>query len=164
MVSYIASRRGYPSWWNDDDKAAADKVNNEILPAYYKAKVDADEHLAALAHKRGKGFQGINLRPGTLKDDKAKRKVNIGTLSRQRIYCIASANPGTGKTSARGDVTREDVALVAAALLQRDDANGWYDLLNGDDEIEPAIDKLAKEGWDAMQDGEDLQRIYALAK
>ena len=26
MISYIASRKGYPKWWNDDDKKAADKV------------------------------------------------------------------------------------------------------------------------------------------
>ncbi len=26
MISYIASRKGYPRWWNDDDKQAADKV------------------------------------------------------------------------------------------------------------------------------------------
>jgi hypothetical protein len=81
MVSYIASRRGYPSWWNDEDRAAANKVNTEILPAYYQAKVAADEHLAALAHNRGKGFQAINLRPGTLKDGAATGKVNLGKCS-----------------------------------------------------------------------------------
>ena len=26
MVSYIASRKGYPKWWNDDDRKAADKA------------------------------------------------------------------------------------------------------------------------------------------
>lgn len=80
MVSYIASRRGYPSWWNADDKAAADKVNTETLPHYYKAKVAADEHLAALAKKRGSGFQAINLRPGTLSDEAATGKVWLGEL------------------------------------------------------------------------------------
>lgn len=69
-----------------------------------------------------------------------------------------------GKTSARGKVTREDVAKVAAALLERDDVEGWYDLLNGDDDIDAAVERLAKQGWDAMQDGEDLERIYGLAK
>ena len=80
MVSYISSRRGYPSWWNDEDKAAADKVNDEVLPAYFQAKVDADEHLAALAHKRGKAFQAINLRPGSLTDEVATGKVLLGEL------------------------------------------------------------------------------------
>ena len=68
-----------------------------------------------------------------------------------------------GKTSSRGKVTREDVARVAVALLERDDVQGWWDLLEGDEDIEPAVAKLAKEGWDAMLDGEDLERIHAVA-
>lgn len=55
------------------------------------------------------------------------------------------------------------MAKVAVALLERDDVQGWWDLLEGDEDIEPAVDRLAKEGWDAMQDGEDLERIYAVA-
>jgi hypothetical protein len=78
MVSFISSRRGYPSWWTEEDRVAADKVKTEGLPAYYRAKVAADEHLAALAKKRGKGFQAINLRPGTLKDEPATGKVLLG--------------------------------------------------------------------------------------
>ena len=81
MVSYIASRKGYPKWWNDEDKKAADKVNNEILPKYYLAKVEADEHLAALAYQRNKkdpAFQAINLRPGTLSDEPGSGKVKLG--------------------------------------------------------------------------------------
>ena len=88
MVSYIASRRGYPSWWTADDRAAADKVNTQTLPAYYKAKVAADEHLAALAKKRGKGFQAINLRPGTLSDDPAGGKVWLGEFSLSSCFCM----------------------------------------------------------------------------
>ncbi|ETN43884.1 uncharacterized protein HMPREF1541_11015 [Cyphellophora europaea CBS 101466] len=145
MISYVASRRGYPSWWNAEDRAAADKVNTETLPAYYKAKVAADEHLAAVAKKRGKGFQAINLRPGTLADDEGTGRVWLG------------------KTSSRGKISREDVARVAVELLERDDVQGWWDLLQGEDEIKPAVEKLAKEGWDAMMDGEDLDRIYSVA-
>lgn len=26
MISYIASRKGYPKWWNDEDRKAADKA------------------------------------------------------------------------------------------------------------------------------------------
>jgi hypothetical protein len=52
---------------------------------------------------------------------------------------------------------------VAAALLERDDVQGWWDLLQGEDNIETSIDRLAKEGWDAMLDGEDLDRIYSVA-
>ncbi len=57
-------------------------------------------------------------------------------------------------------ISRADVAAVAAALLSRDDTRGWYDLLQGDDDIESAIDALVKEGFDGIE-GEDLDRIYA---
>lgn len=48
-------------------------------------------------------------------------------------------------------------------MLERDDVQGWWDLLEGDEEIGSAVDRLAKEGWDAMLDGEDLERIYDVA-
>src|SRR3954469_6685808 len=51
-VSYISSRRNKPSWWSDADWAYATKVNEEILPAYHKAKVAADEVLTVLAKER----------------------------------------------------------------------------------------------------------------
>jgi hypothetical protein len=70
----------------------------------------------------------------------------------------------TGKTSARGNVPREDVARVAAALLERDDVQGWWDLLEGEEEIDAAINRLAGDNWDAMQDGEDLGRIHGLVQ
>ena len=82
MVSYIASRKGYPPWWNEEDRKAADHVNRELLPHYFQAKVEADEHLEALAKKRwasgDKEFQAINLRPGTLKDEPGTGKVLLG--------------------------------------------------------------------------------------
>lgn len=145
MVSYIASRQGRPSWWTDDDQEAADHVNKKVLPHYFAAKVEADEHLAAVAKKRNQtdpAFQAIDLRPGTLKDDPSDGKVTLG------------------KTKARGDVSRESVARVAAALLERSDTRGWYDLLNGDEPIEEAVARLVGEGWDGIE-GEDLDRIYA---
>ncbi len=55
---------------------------------------------------------------------------------------------------------REDVAAVAAALLDREDTRGWFDLLQGDTSIAEAIDELVKNGHDGLQ-GEDLDRIYA---
>jgi nucleoside-diphosphate-sugar epimerase len=145
IVSYIASRKGRPSWWNDDDWKSAEQVNTKILPAYFAAKVEADEHLVAVAKKRNDkdpSFQAINLRPGTLKDNPSTGKVTLG------------------KTSARGDVNRETVAEVAAALLERDDTRGWYDLLEGDEPIDDAVARLVKEKWDGIE-GEDLDRIYA---
>ena len=120
-------------------------MNEKVLADYYKAKVEADEYLLALSEKRRKedpGFQMINLRPGTLKDGPGTGKVKMG------------------KTSSRGDVQRADVAAVAAALIEREDTNGYFDLLNGDNGIEAEIDRLVKEGHDGTE-GEDLQHIYS---
>ncbi|KIX99267.1 uncharacterized protein Z520_04843 [Fonsecaea multimorphosa CBS 102226] len=146
MVSYHASRRGYPPWWTDEDRKAADNTNQNILPAYYQAKVEADEHLEALAKKRfdsgDQEFQAINLRPGTLTDKPGTGKVTLG------------------KTHVGGGVPREDVARVAAALLDRNDTRGWFDLLEGDVPIEEAIDSLVKSGHNGLE-GEDMQRIWA---
>jgi len=148
MVSYIASRRGSPPWWTDADKKEAEHVNTTVLANYFKAKVEADEYLEALTQKRldsgDTSFQTINLRPGTLTDSPGTGKVSLG------------------KTTARGSVTRENVALVADALLARDDTRGWFDLLDGDDDIEDAIDKLVKSGHNGLE-GEDMERIHALA-
>ncbi|OCT45571.1 NAD dependent epimerase/dehydratase family protein [Cladophialophora carrionii] len=146
LVSYIASRKGYPPWWTDEDKKAADKVNHEILPHYYQAKVEADEHLEALTKKRLGGgdqdFQAINLRPGSLTDAPGTGKVKLG------------------KTPSRGSIPRQDVARVAAALLDRNDTRGWFDLLEGDDPIEEAVDKLVRNNHDGLE-GEDMERIWA---
>lgn len=145
MVSYIASRRASPPWWTAEDTAAAEHVNTKVLPAYFAAKVEADEHLAAAAKKRAetdKEFQAINLRPGALKDEPSNGKVLLG------------------KTGSRGDVSRESVAKVAAALLNTTGARGWYDLLNGDEPIEEAVERVVKEGFDGIE-GEDLERIFA---
>lgn len=145
MVSYIASRRNMPPWWNDKDWEAAQHVNTQVLPAYFASKVEADEHLTASANKRMKGgdskFQMINLRPGTLTDDPA-------------------GNVNLGQTPARGKVSREAVAQVAAALLARTDTRGYFDLLDGDEPIDAAIDRLVKEEHNGLQ-GEDMDRIYA---
>lgn len=97
LVSYIASRKGYPPWWNDEDKKAADHVNTNVLPAYFKAKVEADEHLETLTQKRlesgDKAFQAINLRPGTLTDDPPSERVSLGkTTSRKPSLGILTSS------------------------------------------------------------------------
>lgn len=147
MVSYIGSRHGRPPWWSDEDYAKSQEVNTKILPAYFKAKVEADEHFAALAHHRNIAqkdvtFQGINLRPGTLTDEPGSGKVMLG------------------KTPSRGRVSRASVARVAVELLSRADTRGWYDLLDGDEDIAEAVSRLAAVGWDGI-DGEDLDAIHA---
>jgi nucleoside-diphosphate-sugar epimerase len=146
MVSYIASRRNRAPWWTDQDWATAQRVNNEILPHYHKAKVEADEYLTAVAKKRvdsgDSNFRCIILRPGTLTDADGQGKVLLG------------------KTPSSGKIPRADVAAVAVKLLERDQAKGWYDLLEGNDSISKAVDDVIQNGVDCIE-GEDLERIYA---
>lgn len=141
MVSYLGSRRTQPTWMPDSEWAGVVKTNTEILPTYAKAKMEADEYMTALAAQRKhdpRPFQAINLRPGILKDDPATRKVELGMTPK-----------------GRGSVTREDVAIVADQLLVRADTEGWIDLVNGDEEVEEAVERVAREKVDAVQ-GEDV--------
>ncbi|KAK2598441.1 hypothetical protein N8I77_011857 [Diaporthe amygdali] len=134
-ISYLDSRRNKPSWWNDDDWKAAEEVNYKVLPNYYKAKIAADEVLYEESAKRGKDFIGINLRPGTLSLDPAG-KIELGKT----------------KTS-RGKVSREAVARVSAALLEAEGVkNSWIDLLDGDEEIDEAVQRVVSEGVDAAEE------------
>ncbi|KAK6535540.1 hypothetical protein TWF694_001994 [Orbilia ellipsospora] len=144
LVSYIASRRGVPPWWSEEDVKSAEHVNSKILANYFKAKVDADEYLLArakAARESGKEFFDICLRPGTLTDDDGGNGVLLG------------------KTSSRGDVSRTDVARVASALLDTE-YKGWLDMLKGNESVEDAVSRVVKDKVDCVE-GEDLNRIYA---
>lgn len=151
LVSHNGSRRNKPAWMTDADWASIQKVWAEVLPDYCRAKLEADEFMAAMAKKRGdqdreRGagtkFQSISLRPGPLSDEPASGKVLLG------------------KTGMKGTVSREDVAAVADQLLARDDTRGWYDLLSGDEPIDKAVERVVKDKVDAIE-GEDLEKIYA---
>lgn len=146
-VSYLASRRGSPPWWTDKDAQHAEKINTEILPTYYQAKVAADEVLTVLAKRRyeeevKKGvkeedaFCGISLRPGTLTDEPSKG-VRMG-----KVGC-------DGKTS------REAVAESVAAVLETSGARGWFDVVDGEKAAREEVEKCVKENVDAVE-GEDL--------
>ncbi|EAW18604.1 uncharacterized protein NFIA_085580 [Aspergillus fischeri NRRL 181] len=141
LVSWLGSRRVHPSWMSDEDWASIQNVFNNVLPVYAKAKLEADEYMTALAARRkqsgGPKLQAICLRPGTLTDEPATGRVALG------------------KTRGVGNVTREDVARVADQLLARADTEGWYDLLNGEEPIEEAVERVAREKVDAV-DGEDV--------
>ncbi|EOO01024.1 putative nad dependent epimerase dehydratase protein [Phaeoacremonium minimum UCRPA7] len=125
--------------------AAAEKSS---YPDTWQAKLEADEYLVALAEARarrgGPPFQAISLRPTWLTNARGTRHVQLG-----KAGCV-------------GQVTREDVAAVAVSLLSRDDTRGWFDLFQGPDEIEKAVDKVVRDGINCV-DGEDLDRIYQLA-
>ena len=117
-------------------------VNNEVLPDYAKAKLDADECLVALAKQRrdkGHAFQDIVLRPGHLTDDPPLGKVTLGY------------------TRGKGEVSRADVADVAVKLLETD-YRGYLDLLAGEESIDEAIVRVRKDKIDAFK-GEDEQAI-----
>ncbi|KAK7718514.1 hypothetical protein SLS64_002469 [Diaporthe eres] len=134
-ISYLDSRRNKPSWWNDDDWKAAEEVNHKILPNYYIAKLAADEALYQESARRGSGFVGINLRPGTLSTEPAG-KVELGK---------------TG--TSRGKVSRESVAQVSAALLEAEGVrNSWVDLLDGDEEVGAAVQRVVRDGVDAAEE------------
>ncbi|KAJ5569762.1 uncharacterized protein N7459_009192 [Penicillium hispanicum] len=141
MVSFLGSRRIRPSWIPEDDWEGMETVKREKLATYSKAKLEADEYMTALAARRKQDprpFQAINLRPGTLTDEPATRKVELGKTSKGRGY-----------------VTREDVAIVADQLLARADTEGWIDLVNGDVPVEEAVEKVATQKIDAVE-GEDV--------
>jgi len=138
MISYLGSRRSKPAWWSDDAWASAEDVNNRVLPDYYRAKLAADEVLYAVSKERGSGFVGINLRPGTLTLDPAG-KVELGKTK-----------------DSRGKVSRETVAKVADLLLAAEGVkNTWLDLLDGEEEMGSAVDRVVREGVNAAE-GEEI--------
>lgn len=140
MISYLASRRSKPSWWDDDGWKGAEEVNTKILPDYYKAKIAADEVLYGESASKGPAFVGINLRPATLTDEPAGR-VELGRTA-----------------SSRGSVSRETVARVAAALLEAEGVkNSWIDLASGEEEVGAAVQRVVSEGVDAAE-GEPIYK------
>ncbi|KAI4945041.1 hypothetical protein J4E91_008386 [Alternaria rosae] len=149
-VSYLSSRSGRAPWWNEEDWKAAQKVNTEILPNYFKAKVAADEVLTILSQDRvtqeekdgapaDQRFCGISLRPGTLTEEPAG-KVKMGKIG------------ASGKTS------RATVAESVVGVLEADGVRGWVDVIDGDEEIVEAVKRYVKEGQDAIE-GEDLAEM-----
>lgn len=154
-VSYLSSRRGRPSWWTDKDWSSAQKVNNEILPTYYKAKIAADEVLTVLAKERltreagmnasnSELFCGISLRPGTLSDEEAGG-VKVGKL-------------GVGEKTSRATT-----AHAIVAVLETEGARGWIDVVDGEQDPKEAIEQLVREGVDSVdeEDEETMKKNVA---
>jgi hypothetical protein len=149
-VSYLASRRGTPSWWSEEDAKAAENINTNVLPTYYKAKLAADEVLTVLAKDRydeeekkgvpvNERFSGFSLRPGTLTDEKA-------------------GGCKVGKIGVGGKTSRATTAEAIVAALETEAAKGWIDVVDGDEDVSAAIQKLTKEGVDAV-DEEDVEAM-----
>ncbi|PNH43208.1 hypothetical protein VD0004_g4246 [Verticillium dahliae] len=132
LISYLASRRAQPAWWDAAAWADAQKVNT-TLAAYYDAKVAADEVLYEAGGAR-RDFAAVSLRPGTLTEG------DVGGVELGR----------TG--GAKGEVSRRTVAEVTARLV---DAEGlqtsWVDLLDGQEDIDEAVKRVVKEGVDVAE-------------
>ncbi|RKF77966.1 UPF0659 protein [Golovinomyces cichoracearum] len=137
LISALSSRRSRAPWIGDECYSLIKRINFEIIPTYYQAKLAADEVLTVLGKERNDDFRYISLRPGRLIDGPGVGKVSLG------------------KTKAKGAVSRADVAEVAAKLLDKNEASGWLDLLDGEEDIDCAIERVLKEGIDCVE-GEDL--------
>lgn len=116
------------------------KVNAEVLPDYYRAKLAADQALVVLGGER-KDWTWIDLRPGTLSDEEETGRVALG------------------KTRGQGKVTRGDVAEMVVRLLGTEGVrSGYFDLLNGEEEVGTAVESVVREGVDC-RDGEEFEDL-----
>jgi len=142
VVSALSIRRERAPWFDDESFKLMEKINKEVMPAYYRAKLAADDVLAVEGMEREKrdGFGWISLRPGMLTDNEETGKISFG------------------KTKARGEVTRADVAEVGVRLLEKDGVSGWFDLLGGEEEVDAAVERVLKDKVDCME-GEDLEEM-----
>jgi uncharacterized protein YbjT (DUF2867 family) len=96
---------------------ADEPESNPELGNYLKAKEEADQYL------RASGLNYTIVRPGTLTNDKATGKIKMAE-----------------KLEGKGEITREDVALVLTRALDNDKvANKTFEMINGETEIEEAI-------------------------
>jgi len=133
LISYVGSRRTKAPWWSDDEWASTQDINNGALKNYYPAKIAADECLSSLYPKGKSGQVGISLRPGILTD-------------------AEGAKVALGKIGARGKIPRYDVARATMELLANDGVGScWLDLLDGEENVETAVARCAKEAVDCSE-------------
>lgn len=120
-----------------------------MLPAYYEAKVAADEVLSVLARERnekeeregvaqGERFCGVSLRPGRLTDEDGNGGVSMG------------------KIGAMGSVARKTVARAVVAVLETEGARGWFDVLDGEEDVRDAVRRCVRDKVDCVE-GENLE-------
>ena len=103
-------------------------------PALLCCKLEADECLTALAKRRVGDFQAIVLRRGSLTDEKPTGRVTLG------------------KTKARENVSRGDVADVAVRLLE------------GEERVAEAVERAEREGVDCVgeEDVDEMVKRYSM--
>jgi hypothetical protein len=63
-----------------------------------------------------------------------------------------------GKVGASGKTSRATVAESVVSVLETEGVRGWIDVIDGDEAIEEAVAKYAKEEQDAVE-GEDLEEM-----
>ncbi|KAI5463698.1 hypothetical protein BGZ63DRAFT_352331 [Mariannaea sp. PMI_226] len=132
LISYIGSRRAAAPWWKASDwEDYNERVNHGVLATYYKAKIEADEVLYKVS-KNSSSLIGINLRPGTLSLEPAG-KIELGKTM---------GHPGRSRQASRESVAETASALLAAEGIK----NTWLDLLDGDEDIQAAVDRVVREG------------------
>lgn len=141
LISALSVRRHPAPWWSAE-AAATVKKSADSLAVYSAAKLEADEVLTVVGEERRKkgDFNYIILRPGGLTNEKATGKVQFG------------------RTEGPGTVPRGDVAAVAAEVLGVEGANGWYDLLEGKGTVEGEVERVVREGVDAVE-GENIEEM-----
>ena len=140
MVSAIDVRdrdtKPTPPWYNDADKARSDKTWGAI-GTYMLAKLAADKALVQGNAERGLEYTIV--RPSGLTDEKGSGMVAVG-----EVGCTRS-------------VSREDVAGVLVAVVDREGAKGCvFDVVGGDgrsDEcgVEEGVERVVREKIDCFE-------------
>ncbi len=89
LVSAVSIRRDRAAWWDEKSWETVKKVNGEMMPDYYKAKLASDEVITVLGEE--KNFEYIVLRPGNLSDEKETGRVVLGkTPARGQVSVFRS--------------------------------------------------------------------------
>ncbi|KAI7971286.1 hypothetical protein EIK77_007340 [Talaromyces pinophilus] len=102
------------------------------IPVCEKKKLETEEFLDAMTAWRRRqihlspNFQSIHVRTGSLSDLPGRGKIRL--------------HPE--QVSLEGEISRQDVAKVIEQLLARQDTNGRYGILSGEDDIKATIAKV----------------------
>ncbi|KAF4459227.1 hypothetical protein FALBO_14010 [Fusarium albosuccineum] len=133
QISYLGARRANAPWWTPEDWEGWKKVNSTFLARYYEAKVAADEALVLEAKKRD-GLTAVSVRPGGL-TEKEEGGVILGQTKK-----------------ARGMTTRATTARVTASVLEKEAVKGrWLDVLDGEEDLETAVERYVRDGTDCAE-------------
>ncbi|KAF7910281.1 hypothetical protein EAE99_011328 [Botrytis elliptica] len=135
-----------PEWDSTDYQNFFDekRAYSEIM----EAKLNADKYLVAMANQRNNdgqfSFQAINIRASWF-TNAPRGKIHLG------------------KTKFSGRVPRADVTAIDFSLLSRSDTSGWSDLVDGNDDIQYAVDNAVQNNLNSIE-GKDLEQIHREAR